>query len=299
MSDNLKKIKIKKRGNSFGFWFFKMLLHTTGLNGAYGFLYLVCLHYLIFDREAVKAAHAYIEKRFNTDKEIKKYFHIYRLFINQGRQLIDRYAAISGLKKFEMQLKGYNQLVNLTKNDDKGFILLTSHLGNWQIAIESLKKLNKKVYLLMRPEDNPAVSRSLRLNLEKANIQIISVQESIDGVLKIINILKKGGVVCIMGDRHYDFKSIDVSFLGKKAHFPYGAFTIAASLNCPVVPLLSAKLSKYHYKIDTTNILYPQYLGLNKKNEQIRQWVQDYANLLNRYVDEYPYQCFLFHDVWS
>ncbi len=299
MSQNRLRFKSKKRGNSFGFWFFKMLLGTTGLKGAYGFLYIVCFYYLLFDSQAVNSSRAYVEKRFPQTKGLKKYFHIYKLFISQGKHLIDRYAAESGIKKFKMELKGYQQLNELVTKRKEGFILLTSHIGNWQIAISSLKKLDKKVYLLMRPEDNPAVKKSLRLDEEEGNISILSAEKSIEGAFKIINILKEGGIVCIMGDRHYGFDNIEVSFLNHTAKFPYGAFTIGASLSCPIVALLSAKTDALSYTIDVTNIFYPVYKEKKDKKEQIKNWVQDYVNVLERYITKYPYQCFLFHNVWS
>lgn len=293
------KLKAKKRGNKFGFWFFKMLVHTTGLRGAYGFLYIICLHYLIFDRQAVRVSLAYIEKKFPEQNRFVKYLHVYRLFISQGKNLIDRYAALNKVKEFNLQLDGYNEMTGLVKNREKGFILLTSHFGNWQIALPKLKKLHKKVYLVMRPEDNRAVRESLQIDKAEGNIGVISAEESLDGAFKIINILKQGGIVCIMGDRHYEFNSIEVRFLGNKARFPYGAFTIASSLKCPVVALLSAKVSAGSYKIDTTNIFYPEYKSGVDKKEQIRNWVKSYVEVLEGYIEKYPYQCFLFHDVWS
>ncbi len=293
------KYKTKKRGNSFGFWFFKILLRTTGLRGAYGFLYIVCFYYLLFDWQAVKISFLYIDKRFPNQSKLKKYFHIYRLFVSQGKHLIDRSAMVSGEKKFNLRLKGYDQLIGLVKNKKQGFILLTSHFGNWQIAMSALKKLDKKVYLLMRPENNPAVSKSLKFDSSGENIEIISADKSIDSAFKIINILKQGAIVSIMGDRHYGFSSIEVPFLNKKAKFPYGAFMIAASLNCPIVTLLSAKLSTFSYIVDTTNIFYPNYENnKNKKESQIRKWVEKYVKVLENYVKSYPYQCFLFHDIW-
>jgi predicted LPLAT superfamily acyltransferase len=47
---------MKKRGNRLGFWFFENVLRTSGLKPAYGFLYLVCLHYLLFDPSARRGA---------------------------------------------------------------------------------------------------------------------------------------------------------------------------------------------------------------------------------------------------
>ena len=144
-SPSYTKINAKKRGNRLGFWCFEVLLKFLGLPGAYALLYLVCLHYLLFDRIAVLNALSYINKRFPATGFFKKRLEVYRLFISQGKQLIDRSAIISGKNLFDIQLKGYEQLSSLLADKYKGFVLLTAHVGNWQIALSTLKKMSKPV----------------------------------------------------------------------------------------------------------------------------------------------------------
>ncbi|MBU0897065.1 MAG: lysophospholipid acyltransferase family protein [Candidatus Omnitrophica bacterium] len=294
-----RKIAVKKRGNALGFWFFKVSLRLFGLKGAYGLLYFVCLHYLFFDRLAVSAALAYVNKRFRKGGFLKRRLHVYRLFINQGKQLLDRYAAITGAKVFDIQLKGYEKLKALLGDSKQGIILLTAHVGNWQVAMTTLKELNRTVYLLMRPEDNPAVQSSLNISPEQSHIKIISPEQYLGGTLEVMKALGEGNIVSIMGDRRYGFDALGISFLENKAYFPFGAFSIAASSKCPIIILLSAKLSWCRYIVDVSHVLYPRYEGQGIKREQLRKYVQEFAGILDKYVQEYPYQCFLFHDVWN
>lgn len=293
------RISTKRRGNKLGFWFFKFFLNCFGLAGAYGLLYFVCLHYLIFDREAVSKCLSYIKRRFPKAGFFKMQLHVYRLFISQGKQLIDRFALISGRHKFNIQLNGYDDLKKILSAKDSGFVLLTAHVGNWQIALTTLKKMNKHVHLVMRPEDNNAVRESLGIDSEDESISIISPEGYLGGVVESMSALKNGDIVSLMGDRKYGFEAVEVSFLKDKAYFPFGAFSIAASANCPVVVLLSSKVSKDKYIVDISNVIYPKYEGELSKREQLKKYVQEFAGILDKYVLEYPYQCFLFHDVWK
>ena len=84
------ELPARKRGNRLGFWFFKTSLRAFGLRGAYGLLYVVCLYYLAFDRPAVRGAMAYIRRRFPGAGAARRLLLVYRLFINQGKNLIDR-----------------------------------------------------------------------------------------------------------------------------------------------------------------------------------------------------------------
>lgn len=293
-----RKIEAKKRGNRLGFWFFRTSVRLFGLRGTYGFLYIVCLYYMLFDQPAVSAALSYVDRRLPGCNFLRKRIDVYRLFVSQGKQLIDRYAAVSEQAIFDIRLKGYDQFRALLQDSRKGLILLTAHVGNWQIAMTTLKNIGRTVYLLMQPEDNPAVQGSLHISREQADIKIISPEQHLGGVVEIMNVLRKGHVVSIMGDRSYGFNAVEVSFLGEKAWFPYSAFTIAAAAGCPVVVLLSAKVSAHRYVVDVSNVIYPQYEGRRDKREQVQLWVQKFVAMLERYISQYPYQCFLFHNVW-
>jgi predicted LPLAT superfamily acyltransferase len=293
------KIEAKKRGNRLGFLCFEILLKLGGLKCAYALLYFVCLHYLIFDQKAVAGALSYLRRRFPRAKFLKLRLEAYRLFISQGKQLIDRAAILAGKDLFDIQLQGYAQLKAILEDKNKGFVLLTSHTGNWQAALTVLKKMDKPVYLVMRPEDNQAVKKSLNIDAQDSFIRILSPEGYLGGVVEAMQVLKEGNIVSIMGDRKYGFEATEISFLKDRAYFPIGAFSLAASSNCPIVVLLSAKLAQNKYLVDVSHILYPRYNSNKDKRKQLQVFAQQFADILDEYAEKYPYQCFLFHDVWK
>ena len=288
-----------RRGNELGLWFFMVSLRIFGLRGAYGLLYIVCLYYVLFDAPLVRSALPYIRKRFPGCGPFRERLHVYRLVVSQGKHLIDRYAAVSGRDVFDIQIKGYEEFVSRIGDSREGAILLVSHAGNWQVAMTALKKMGKTVHLVMIPVENPALQNRLYPNQDEAKVRVISPQRYLGGVVEIMNALKKGHVVSVMGDRRYGAKALEVSFLGEKAWFPYSAFSIAASAECPVVVLEATKVSAYRYLVDMSNVLYPRYEGRRNKVGQLQPWVQKYAILMESFVKEHPYECFLFRDVWD
>ncbi|MFZ3138097.1 MAG: lysophospholipid acyltransferase family protein [Thermodesulfovibrionales bacterium] len=289
----------RKRGNKIGFWFFQAAVRTFGLSVAYGFLYFVCLYYLLVDRAAVSSTIAYIRKRFKTYNLLRRILGVYRIFINQGKILIDRYCMISGKGEFDHELHGYEQLQQMLSTSDKGFIMLTAHVGSWQVAMNFLKRLNRTVYLLMRPEDNVAIKDSLGIRSEQENIRIIFSDNFLSGVIEAVQALKQGNIVSIMGDRGYGSRSVEVSFLGGTVKLPHGAFSIAAAVQCPLIVLLSAKISATKYSIDTSHVFYPCYSSRANKDADIKEYVQKFAYILEEYTDRYPFQWFVFHDIWE
>lgn len=294
-----KPIKVKKRGNTLGFQIFMISTRVFGLKGAYGLLYIVCLYYVLFDREAVDGALAYTQRRFTKDGFLKKYWRVYLLFVSQGKALIDRHAVASGYDGFTLQLKGFEAVEEIVNQSDQGCILLTSHVGNWQLALSCLKKLNKDIYLLMKLEDNMAVKDHLKIDVEEDRVKVISPEQDFGGTIEVIEKLNNGDVVSIMGDRKYGFPALDIDFMGDKAGFPFGAFSIAATVGCPIIVLLTAKSGHQEYVVDFKNIIRPKYEGSRNKKQQLEKYVQEYATVLDDFTKNYPYQCFLFSDVWN
>lgn len=290
---------VKKRGNKLGFWFFQASLRIFGLAGTYGLLYPVCLYYLIFDSRAVSASMAYVKRRFKSHNAFQRIFDVYRLFIQQGKNLIDRYYVVSGQGQFDTELYGYDKIKTLLNDSQKGVILLTAHVGNWQLAMTALKKFGRTVHLLMRPEDNIAVKETLDIDSEKENVKIISTENFLSGVIEAMDAVNKGHIVSIMGDRPYGYSSVEASFLGEKVSFPYGAFSIAAAVRCPVVILLSAKVSTKKYIVDISHVIEPRYTSRDRKEEEIKGCVSEFAMALEDYVARHPFQWFVFHDIWK
>jgi predicted LPLAT superfamily acyltransferase len=288
----------RKRGNALAFWFFKASLATFGLRGAYGLLYFVCLHYLLFDRTAVRGAMAYISRLYPDGSAIKRYTHVYLLFVSQGKQLIDRYASLVGQVDFHFDTIGADVAMEVAGDPDKGLILLTSHVGNWQLAVSTLSNLKKNVYLVMLPEHNEALRRILRIRKNTEHINIISSTSHLGGAVEIMNALNGGHIVCMMGDRCYGFESLTAEFMGDKASFPYGAFQIAAAAQCPILFLFSAKIGLHKYEVDLSHSVRPAYKDRKNKRKELAGWIQEYADDLTEYIGKHPMQCFLFHDIW-
>lgn len=298
MNEAAKTIRVRRRGNAAGFWIFKTLLRTLGLKPAYLLLEAVCLHYLLFDREAVASALAYTQKRFPQDRGWKQFWHVHRLFVNQGRQLIDRHAISQNPQLFRYHQISSGGAFEVLQDSARGVVLLTSHAGNWQVALRQMGHLKKEISIVARPEDNAAVRNSLQMGMEAKPVQFIDPQGYLGGVLEIMEALRQGRVVCMMGDRHYGFDSVEVPFLGSPAHFPYGAFHVAAASGCPVVPLLTYKTSEREYNAHLSHVWYPVCGAGGSKKEQLQKWVSQYVKLLEEFVEKNPYECFLFHNVW-
>ena len=294
-----KKNVERKRGNRVGFWFFRAAARVFGLRGAYGLLYFVSLYYLLFDHAAVSASMAYVRRRFPDHGALRRMVDVYLLFVNQGECLIDRYYVAAGGGDIELELVGYEKIKDHLVEGQKGMIFLTAHVGNWQVATTALRKLDRTVYLMMRPEDNVAVKEALNIDGEQETIKVLYTDGSLGGVVEALKAISQGGIVSIMGDRTYGYGSMEASLLNGSVRFPYGAFSLAAAARCPVAVLLSAKVGVRKYVTDISQVISAPAGVRGNKEAEIAACVQEFARILEEYAIHHPYQWFVFRDMWQ
>ncbi len=289
----------RKRGTRFGFWFFRTAMKTFGLRGTYGPLYFVGLYYVLFDRAVVGASLAYVRRRFPEHGPVRRLLDVYLLFVNQGKSLLDRYYLLSGGTGIDIELVGFEGMRDLLADHAKGLILLTAHVGNWQIAMTALRRFGRTVHVMMRSEDNAAVKEALEINSEQTGARILYSDTVLGGVVEALKAVDKGEIVSIMGDRTYEYDSIAAPLLGGNVNFPYGAFSLAAAAQCPVAVLLTAKIGSNKYRVDISQVIDPPKGARDKKREEIAACVRQFAGILEEYAHQHPYQWFVFRDMWQ
>ncbi|MGQ9744524.1 MAG: LpxL/LpxP family acyltransferase [Dissulfurimicrobium sp.] len=135
--------------------------------------------------------------------------------------------------------------------------MLMVHVGNWQVAMTSIESFRRVVYLLMRPEDNMAMREALNIDNDDGMVRIIQSDSFLGGVVDMVNALNRGHLVSIMGDRAYGRNSLETSFIGGKARFPYAALAYH-QLPDALWPFFVGQDGHYvRYFIDMSHIIEP------------------------------------------
>lgn len=290
----------RKRGNNFGFTFFRWMLRLLGMKHARRFAAVVCFYYLLFDWRAVRKTMPYANHLYPDKSFIWKLMFVYRVFHSQSCMLLDRASNLCGLSGFEHDYFGYDVFRHLAEDTDDGVILLGAHFGNWQLAVVGLKELKCRVNIVMNEEYNEAVKKHLELNSRQDNINYIFTGGPAHGAFEIAAALCNGEVVCMMGDRHYSADTVEIEFLGETAYFPASAFAIAARTGSPVISLFIYKDWKTErYSAYGSEPMLVKKPARGAAKESFVPWVKLYATQLERMIREYPEQGFLFYDVWK
>jgi predicted LPLAT superfamily acyltransferase len=291
------RINDRRRGNRLGFLSFYVVLRLFGRRGAYGLLGLVTCYYLLFDSLARRLARPYLRHRFPDHSGWRRAVDYYKLFYNQGISLIDRYRMLVAPANFIQEVAHYDRVQALVADKSRGFVLLVSHVGNWQALMLALSRMERDITLLMKPEENPVTQEYLRFQDFGQRLRMISPDTPMGGVVEMTQRFGQGDVIAIMGDRAYGAATLPAEFLGEPTYFPRGPFKLAAAWGCPVVVMFAVKTGTDAYTVDMADVIEIGREG--NREENLKRAMQRYADRLQEFAQTYPYQVHLFEDVWK
>jgi len=287
------------RGNTLGVYLFDLFLRFGGLNRACEAVYFVCLYYILFDGQARRAAMPYVRHRYPDAGGLKRLWYVYRMFVSQGQSLLESLALRSKFK-FDCRFENRDAFDRELAVEDRGLVLLTSHFGCWQAIMIGIKHYKRPVNLLVSPERNESVRKAVDADPDSgATINIISNADPTGGMIDVVAALGRGEIVCIMGDRCMEEEGVGVDFLGETARFPLAAFLLASMTECPVIPIFMVRdgghsrfIIRYGAPVDVGRV------HRKRRAELLARYVSEYASELESMTRRYPFQCFLFDDVW-
>lgn len=212
-----------------------------------------------------------------------------------GQVVIDRFAMYAG-KRFDVDIEGYDHFLNLTDNPD-GFVQLSAHVGNYEIAGYSLKVEKKRLNALVFFGEKESVMQNRRKLFSTKNINMIAIRPDMGHLFEINEALANGEIVSMPSDRLFGSeKCIAKDFLGAEAHFPYGPFSIATMRGLQVIAVNVVKTKAKKYKIIVTPLPYDT---IAPRKEQISQLSSAYVNELERVVKIYPTQWYNYFEFWK
>ena len=183
----------------------------------------VVLYYTLF-RPSVRARSShYLKRRFPVRSFLARLWDSYRLNLGIGRVLVDRAVlGILGPQQLKVSLAGQEELESRLA-EGHGLVLVTAHVGCWQLAMSSLCALDTGVSLLMHREEGDLDRQFFEHGGGRAPYRIVDPAGYLGGTLEMLQVLKHGEVLCIMGDRVMGGESgtVSVDFLGQPVELPF------------------------------------------------------------------------------
>jgi len=172
-----------------------------------------------------------------------------------------------------------------------GFVVLTAHVGNWELAGRLLMRRagGRSLHVVMAREADPGVERLLRA---AGPVRIVTLRTPADAV-PLVAALRRGEIVGMQGDRALGHRGdVAAELFGTPARFPVGPFLLARAAGVPVVPAFCVMRADRRY---TVIVQPPVAVERGGEEQALGRYVAGLAAVIARH----PTQWFAFDDPWS
>jgi KDO2-lipid IV(A) lauroyltransferase len=179
----------------------------------------------------------------------------------------------------------------------RGAIVVTGHIGSWDIAAKGLRNKQCQVHVVMGSELDPATQEFVETARARAGVNVILSNASVFSSLGLVRALRRNEIVAIQLDRAARAGGVRMlPFLGAPAPFPSGPFVLARLAGSPVIPVFAPRLGRRHYGL---HIGRPVAVPRTARDPLVLDRVMlDVVAQLEEVVRRYPWQWFQFAPFW-
>lgn len=213
-----------------------------------------------------------------------------KLFQNYGRYLIDYFLLPQlppeKLKDYYCPPRGEAYLRQALQKR-KGALLLTGHLGNWEMGGILLRSLNYPLNIVTLPHNTERANDLIKGLRQEKQIRTIEVGGSPLSTLNILAALKRNEVVALLADKVFWGKSAGVAFFGHEVTFPLGPYLLAQASGAAVLPVFMLRSPKGRYQ---GYIEPPLAMGPATEETMATEALGQFVGLFERYIRRYPDQ---------
>ncbi len=241
-------------------------------------------------REHLQTAFPEAGERWRRDIGRRCYAHLgaeavalFRL-AGMGRAQVRERTRVTGLGVVESAVR-----------QGRGVIILSAHLGNWEIGGSALVARGFPLDVVVARQRNELFDRHLTRSRERLGFGIIPRNEGRRGVLAA---LKAGRLAGILGDQDARRAGVFVDFFGRPASTARGPAVLALRSDALIVTLFAVRLPgwkpRYHVHLEAL-----EGTAATGRAARVAAITQAYTTRIEEYVRRYPDQYFWLHKRWK
>lgn len=274
-------------------WLIRMLRYLD-LRILYVFAAVFIIPFCVLFNKSGKITFRYFHRRMGFGI-MKSVWNTYTNHVLFSQVVIDKFAMWAG-KKFDIEIDGYDYFLDLAAKPE-GFVQLSSHIGNYEIAGYTLVAETKRFNALVFWGEKESVAQNRAKMFSATNINMIAVRPDMGHLFEINDALNNGETVSISADRILGSeKHLILPFLKGEAVFPAGPFSVATMKGLKVlsVNVMKSGVRKYHIYVTPLD-----YDTTAPRKEQIATLSRAYVAELERMLSMYPNQWYNYFDIWK
>lgn len=218
------------------------------------------------------------------------FFHLVGAFVDLCRYQRLLREPLDQIVHFE----GLERVVSIS-SEGRGIILITGHLGSWELGALASPLIGYPLHIVYRPLDNPYLDRWLVQMRCSTGNQAIPKRNALRPILSSLH---RGGIVVILMDLNtVRGEGVFVDFFGKPACTTYAPALLALRSGAAVLPILTLRQPDHRLKV-----LVGEEIAVSRSGDLQRDLHENtarFTKVLEGYIREYPEQWFWPHERWK
>ena len=178
----------------------------------------------------------------------------------------------------------------------KGVLILTGHIGAWELSSFAHALFGYPLHFMARPLDNQRIDALVHSYRCSSGNRAIFKNESARVMLKI---LKDAGTIGVLADQNTMLgEAVFVDFFGKSASTTTGIARVALHTDAAVVPgyaVWDESIGKYRLRFEPAMEL----IRTGDAERDIRENTQRFTKVIEDIIRKYPDQWVWVHGRWS
>ena len=223
-----------------------------------------------------------------------------RVFYDYGLTTIDLFRTRVGgadrVPKIGSHPRDDRVLARMVEEERAG-LLVTGHLGNWELGAIYLALHGLPVAVMGQPEHDPRIQELRDEIRSRFGIGWIEIGSSTSTALRVREAVTRGTFVALLVDRTYPEDEVEVGFFDRPTPFLRSPARLARFCGCPLIPCYlfrqpdGSYRSHFHEPVEIDSSLPSQ--------EGDRKAMTAVARALEEGLRENPTQWFNFFDYWE
>ena len=221
-----------------------------------------------------------------------------RTFENFGSLLTD-FLCSTSLSREEysqrFEVEGWHHL-EAAEAHQKGILLLTGHLGNWEALAQYLALNQREVSFVARPLDNPYMERDFRRLRERFGNTSIPKRKAARGAIKVLR--AKGRVGILMDQRVHPNEGKAHPFFGRPAYTTSMPARLSLRTGAPAVMIFGIPIDNWQR---CRIVIHPPILpdpGAERSEAAVDDLTTRYLEIIEDTIRQQPQLWLWMHRKW-